>query len=87
MTDTVDRIEVSDIIFDKDNQERRSWVFCGKKVPRSQALFFVQVFLVLLIVVVSITNLTIADTCEETTVWVAILSSSVGYVIPAPKQS
>lgn len=89
MSDEVDNnqksVGIGNIIFDDDNQERSSWIFFGKRIPRSQVLFFVQVLLVTIIITVSIINLTVADTCEETTVWVAILSSSVGYMLPAPK--
>ena len=84
MSDTVDSSAVGNLIFDSENQERRSWVFFGKKVPRSQLLFLVQVLLVCIIVIVSVVNLTLAENCQDTTVWVAILSSSIGYMLPSP---
>jgi len=76
---------LDNLIWDQNNQERRSWVFFGSKIPRSQVLFVVQVILIVLIVTVAIVNLTLSKTCEETTVWIAILSSSVGYMLPSPK--
>lgn len=86
MVDSVDTgIALQDIVFDKKNEERKSWEFFGRKTARSQVVFLFQVLMIMIIVGVSIFNLTVAKTCEETTVWVAILSSSVGYILPAPK--
>lgn len=86
MADTVDTsVAVKDILFDSENNERRSWIFFGHRANRSQVVFLVQVLLVLTIVIVSIVNLTLAKTCEETSIWIAILSSSVGYMLPSPR--
>lgn len=83
----VDEIDISinDIVYDKNNQERGSWIFCDQRFPRSEIVFIVQAVLVFILVTVSISCLAFSETCEETTVWVAILSSSVGYMLPAPK--
>ena len=35
--------------------------------------------------VCAIVRITLSTTCEETTVWVAILSITVGYILPSPK--
>jgi hypothetical protein len=75
---------VGNFVFDSDNQERRSWVFFGQKIARSQIVFLVQVALVTIIAIVSIINLTLSNNCQDTTIWVAILSSSLGYMLPAP---
>jgi hypothetical protein len=75
---------VGNFVFDSDNQERRSWVFFGQKIARSQIVFLVQVSLVTIIAIVSIINLTLSNNCQDTTIWVAILSSSLGYMLPAP---
>ena len=66
-------------------EEERSWVLFDKHFPRSEIVFFVQTLLVFMLATVSITCLAFSDTCEETTVWVAILSSTVGYMLPSPK--
>ena len=62
-----------------------SWIFCHRKFPRSQIVFVVQTTFVFLLACVSVTCLALAQTCEETPVWIAILSSSVGYMLPSPK--
>ena len=76
---------IGGLVFDNNDVERRSWIFCGERLPRSEIVFFVQTILVFILVLVSIGCLAFAKTCEETTVWIAILSSSVGYMLPSPK--
>ncbi len=76
---------VNNIVFDSENQERRSWIIFGKHIPRSEIVFFCQAFLVFFVAIFSAINLSLAKTCEETTAWVAVLSSSVGYMLPSPK--
>lgn len=78
-------IVMHNVIFDDNNEERGAWIFCRRKVPRSEIIFIVQAALVFALVSVSITCLAVAKTCEETSVWIAILSSSVGYMLPSPK--
>ena len=80
-----DQVDLGNVIFDEQDEERRSWIMCGNHLPRSEIVFFVQTILVFMLVGVSITCLALSDTCEESTVWVAILSSSVGYMLPSPK--
>ena len=80
-----DQPDVGNFVFDENNEERRSWVFCSKTVPRSEIVFVAQTTLVFTLVICSIVCLAFAKTCEETTVWIAILSSSVGYMLPQPK--
>ena len=84
VVDEID-IAINDVVFENDKQERGSWIFCDQTFPRSEIVFIAQTALVFLLVIVSISCLVFAKTCEETTVWVAILSSSVGYMLPAPK--
>ena len=43
--------------------------------------FFVKV----LILACAIVRIILSTTCEETTVWVAILTSTVCYTLPSPK--
>ena len=83
--DVIDGIDLTNVVYDSDQQERKSWIFCDKRFPRSEVVFFVQTLLVFLLVTVSITCLAVAETCEEQTVWIAILSSAVGYMLPSPK--
>lgn len=78
-------VGLQNVVYDENNVERRSWVFCKRTFPRSEVVFVTQTVLVFVLVIVSISCLAVAQTCEETTVWIGILSSSVGYMLPAPK--
>ncbi len=83
MADRIDGIE--NIVFDSNNEERRSWIIFGKRIPRSEIVFLCQIVLIFFIVIFAVVNLALTKTCEEATVWVAILSSSVGYMLPSPR--
>ena len=74
----------ADFIFDNNNQERPPWKICGRTCSRTA---FLSIFhsLVVLILLFSIINLIFARTCDERTVWIAILSSAVGYILPNPR--
>lgn len=58
------------------------WHFCGRLLPRSEIVFFVQVILIYIVVIVSIVNLTIGRSDDK--LWIALLSSSIGYLLPNP---
>ena len=64
--------------------ERTPWTVFGYECSRSFLLFVFQCFLICTMVLTSIISLTTSKSCEETTVWVAILSSAVGYILPCP---
>ena len=65
-----------------DNNNGR-WHFCGKICPRSEIVFLVQVVLVYMVVIVSIVNITLGRANDK--LWIALLSSSIGYILPSPK--
>jgi hypothetical protein len=54
----------------------------GKKMPKSELMFFVQVLLIYIVVLTSIVNLTI--NADNGKLWTALLSSSLGYLLPNP---
>lgn len=58
------------------------WHFFGRLMPRAEIVFFVQVILVYIVVIVSIANLTIGSADDK--LWIALLSSSLGYILPSP---
>lgn len=55
----------------------------GKRCARPQLEFFAQTFLLYIVVIASIVNITCTE--RNTTLWVTLLSSSVGYLLPHPK--
>jgi hypothetical protein len=76
---------VNDLVYDNENAERKSWKFCDKSVSRSLLVFMTQVIVATFMIVFSCFNLYVSSRCEETTIWIAILSSAVGYFLPNPK--
>ena len=82
--DIPDSSNINNILFDQDNNERKSWVFFGQRVARSQVVFLVQVLILFIVIVTSVAKLWVSENCEEVTVWVSLLSSSIGYMLPSP---
>ena len=86
MTEHTDNgLNLGNFVFDDNNQERQSWKSFGQTCNRSLVVFLSQFFVILLILACCLVRITLAETCEETTVWIAILSSTVGYILPSPK--
>ena len=79
------QLNLGNFVFDEENHERKSWKFFGRTCNRSLLVFMCQFFVVVLILACAIVRIMLSTTCEETTVWVAILSSTVGYILPSPK--
>ena len=78
---------VQDFVYDSNESERRSWKFCNIiNLPRSEVVFFVQMFVIFSLMTLCIIKLVFSSSaCEETSVWISILSSLVGYILPNPR--
>ena len=61
----------------------RVWHVFGKRVPRSEIVFFSQVIIIYIVIITCIINLTTYNGRQE--VWIALLSSSLGYLLPQPQ--
>ena len=86
MTEHTDNgLNLGNFDFDDNNQERQSWKCFGHTCNRSLVGFLAQFFVILLILACCIVRITLAETCEEKTVWIAISSSTDGYILPSPK--
>lgn len=85
MDQTDAALNLGNFVFDDNNQERKSWSFLGHSCSRSLIVFLSQFLVILAIITCAIVRITLSKTCEESTVWVAILSSTVGYILPSPK--
>ena len=57
----------------------------GRTCNKSLLVFMCQFFGKVSILTSAIVRIMFSSTCEEKTIWVAILSSTVGYVLPSPK--
>ncbi len=58
------------------------WNVLGWHYPKSEIVFFVQIVLIYTVVITSIVNLTLYK--DEGKLWTALLSSSLGYILPNP---
>ena len=77
---------ITNLIFDVNNKERRPWRCSNYTVPRSEVVFFVQVSIVVLMIFLCFSMLfLLSESCEEKSIWIALLSSLVGYFLPNPK--
>ena len=65
-----------------DTNSVSAWVTCGKKTPRSEVVFLSQVVILYTVIIVSIYNLTVQS--QNSTLWTALLSSCLGYLLPSP---
>lgn len=61
------------------------WIWCGDRLPKDQIVFFIQVIPIYIVICCSIANLMLGRGDEH--VWLVLLSSSLGYLLPNPKIS
>ena len=57
-----------------------SWHLFGTECPKEEIVFFCQVIILYTVIVVSIYNMTVGH--GDSTLWTALLSSSLGYLLP-----
>ena len=85
MTDQEKNINLGKIVFDDNNQERKSWSCLGQTCSRSLIVFLSQLFVILLTIFGCFWRIHLSKTCDEATVWVEILCSAAGYILPSPR--
>ena len=68
-------------------KERPPWRCCSNStVPSSEVIFFVQVSIIVLMIILCFSMLfLLSESCEEKSIWIALLLSLVGYILPNPK--
>ena len=71
--------------FEKINLEQKSRKFFGRTCNRSLLIFLSPFFVIDLMLVCAIVRIMLFTIFEEKIVWVAILSSTVGYILYSPK--
>ena len=62
---------------------RDSWKMCGYGINQSQAVYFSQIIILYIIILTCIINLSLKN--GDSNLWTALLSSSIGYILPCPK--
>lgn len=63
-------------------QEDRQWTCFKQRVPSSQIVFASQIIIIFGIVIVAIINLSLGS--EPHDLWLSILSSCLGLLLPTP---
>jgi len=58
------------------------WRLFGRRIPKQEAVFISQVVLIYMVVITCIFNLSLPS--ENSNLWTALLSSSIGYILPNP---
>ena len=71
-----------DITATDDEVDANGWHIFGRECPKEEIVFLCQVIILYTVIVVSIYNLTVAH--DDSTLWTALLSSSLGYLLPNP---
>ena len=71
-----------DITAADDEVDAYGWHIFGRECPKEEIVFLCQVIILYTVIVVSIYNLTVAH--DDSTLWTALLSSSLGYLLPNP---
>lgn len=62
---------------------RDSWRFCGYGLDKTQVVYFSQIIIIYIIIITCILNLSLKN--GDSNLWTALLSSSLGYLLPSPK--
>ena len=65
MTDQEDNINLGKIVFDDNNQERKSWSCLGQTCSKSLIVFLSQLFVILLIIFGCFWIIHLSKTCDE----------------------
>ena len=73
-----------EIVFNFASEERPLWSVCGRKCSRSASLSMIQRILIFIMILTSVVYITLCRSCDEGSVWVALLSSVVGFLLPIP---
>ena len=84
--DSAGGVGLNDLVFNEENQERRSWKLCNSRLPRSEVVYFTQIIIILFLIGVSLIKLVFFHLdCEESTFWFSLLSCTVGCALSNPK--
>lgn len=76
-----DRVDETDL--NSIDRSVKTWHIFGARIPRSEVVFLSQVVVMYGVIVSCICNLSLHN--ENTELWVALLSSCLGYLLPTPQ--
>lgn len=75
-------IDIEDIPTDTVSNKTVHWDLLGKLFPKSEIVYFSQIIILYIIIIVSLVNLTIG--VSDTNLCASALSGSLGYLLPSP---
>ena len=58
------------------------WIFCNNELPSREVIFFSQVIILYVIILVSIAHISLG--IGNSTLWSTLLAGSLGYLLPSP---
>ena len=67
---------------ESNGSSQTEWQFLGKPLPKTELVFFSQVIILYIVIITCIANLSLGS--EDSNLWTALLSSSLGYLLPNP---
>jgi len=59
------------------------WSICSQNFPKDELIYFTQVFLIYIIVITCLINLSIGLE-QNSMLWASLLSGALGYLLPSP---
>ena len=74
--------EETDPADQNDDDDEEIWYLAGKEIPKSQIVFFFQVCVLYVVIITCIINLSLHN--GDSNLWTALLSSSLGLMLPGP---
>ena len=73
---------------EKSSRITQMWNVLGTKIHKSQVTYFCQVIILYVMICTSLYNLSSKNIKgEDKTLWVSLLCSSIGYLLPSPTYS
>ena len=79
------QLNLGNFVFDEENHEQKSWKFFGRTCKRSLLVFLCPFFVTVQILACAVVRIMLSTTREATKLWVAVLSSTDGFILPSPK--
>ena len=67
----------------KDNVSNSRWLIGSQKVPKEEIVFFCQIAIITLVILVGLINLCLCNGTES--YWAAMVATGLGSLLPAPK--
>jgi hypothetical protein len=59
-----------------------NWRFFGRRIPKGEVVFATQTLMLYIVIIVCLVNLTMGR--DDSNLWTALLSSSLGLMLPSP---